>query len=144
MTRPGSHSVETPSSIGRRIGVSCECEARRPMALNLGRDHPETMEQLVATRSGSSVPLLARLRRGPSGRTLEAGVCWQSLVRYELNGAVAFGDDQDAWPLNTWAASAEPTRGSRTDAPASLARSSDSEFPHRVLRKVVRSRAGPC
>jgi hypothetical protein len=33
-----------------------------------------------------------------------AGVCWQSLVRYELNGVVAYGDDQDAWPLSTWAA----------------------------------------
>lgn len=33
-----------------------------------------------------------------------AGVCWQSLVRYELNGMHGHGDDQDAWPLSTWAA----------------------------------------
>ncbi len=33
-----------------------------------------------------------------------AGVCWQSLVRYELNGVECYGDDQDAWPLQTWAA----------------------------------------
>jgi hypothetical protein len=33
-----------------------------------------------------------------------AGVCWQSLVRYELNGIECYGDDQDAWPLSTWAA----------------------------------------
>jgi hypothetical protein len=33
-----------------------------------------------------------------------AGVCWQSLVRYELNGIECYGDDQDAWPLQTWAA----------------------------------------
>jgi hypothetical protein len=40
-----------------------------------------------------------------------AGVCWQSLVRYELNGVVAYGDDQDAWPLSTWAAFRRTSRG---------------------------------
>jgi hypothetical protein len=40
-----------------------------------------------------------------------AGVCWQSLVRYELNGIVGYGDDQDAWPLSTWAAFRRTQRG---------------------------------
>lgn len=40
-----------------------------------------------------------------------AGVCWQSLVRFELNGVVAYGDDQDAWPLSTWAAFRRTSRG---------------------------------
>lgn len=40
-----------------------------------------------------------------------AGVCWQSLVRYELNGMAAYGDDQDAWPLSTWAAFRRTQKG---------------------------------
>jgi hypothetical protein len=40
-----------------------------------------------------------------------AGVCWQSLVRYELNGIECYGDDQDAWPLNTWAAFRRTSKG---------------------------------
>ena len=32
------------------------------------------------------------------------GVCWTSLVRYQINGVPAWGDDQDAWPLHAWAA----------------------------------------
>lgn len=40
-----------------------------------------------------------------------AGVCWQSLVRYEFNGIEAYGDDQDAWPLNTWAAFRRQAKG---------------------------------
>jgi hypothetical protein len=32
------------------------------------------------------------------------GVCWQSLMRYEINGVEAYGDDQDAWPINMWSA----------------------------------------
>lgn len=32
------------------------------------------------------------------------GVCWQSLVRWTINGVEAWGDDQDAWPLHQWAA----------------------------------------
>jgi hypothetical protein len=40
-----------------------------------------------------------------------AGICWQSLVRYELNGVVAYGDDQDAWPLSSWAAFRRTQRG---------------------------------
>ena len=40
-----------------------------------------------------------------------AGVCWQSLVRYEFNGIEAYGDDQDAWPLNTWAAFRRTQKG---------------------------------
>jgi hypothetical protein len=32
------------------------------------------------------------------------GVCWTSLVRYMVNGTEAWGDDQDAWPLQSWAA----------------------------------------
>ncbi len=40
-----------------------------------------------------------------------AGVCWQSLVRYELNGIEGYGDDQDAWPLSTWAAFRRTERG---------------------------------
>ncbi|HEX2382172.1 MAG TPA: hypothetical protein VHI95_06025 [Acidimicrobiales bacterium] len=40
-----------------------------------------------------------------------AGVCWQSLVRYEFNGVVAYGDDQDAWPLSTWAAFRRTEKG---------------------------------
>ena len=40
-----------------------------------------------------------------------AGVCWQSLVRYELNGIEAYGDDQDAWPLSTWAAFRRTSKG---------------------------------
>jgi hypothetical protein len=40
-----------------------------------------------------------------------AGVCWQSLVRYEFNGRVAYGDDQDAWPLSTWAAFRRTQKG---------------------------------
>lgn len=40
-----------------------------------------------------------------------AGVCWQSLVRYEFNGVVAYGDDQDAWPLSTWAAFRRTSNG---------------------------------
>lgn len=40
-----------------------------------------------------------------------AGVCWQSLVRYELNGIEAYGDDQDAWPVHTWAAFRRAQKG---------------------------------
>lgn len=40
-----------------------------------------------------------------------AGVCWQSLVRYELNGIEGYGDDQDAWPLSTWAAFRRTAKG---------------------------------
>ncbi len=40
-----------------------------------------------------------------------AGVCWQSLIRYEFNGRTAYGDDQDAWPLNTWAAFRRTAKG---------------------------------
>ena len=40
-----------------------------------------------------------------------AGVCWQSLVRYEFNGVVGYGDDQDAWPLSTWAAFRRTEKG---------------------------------
>jgi hypothetical protein len=40
-----------------------------------------------------------------------AGVCWQSLVRYEFNGFEGYGDDQDAWPLNTWAAFRRTAKG---------------------------------
>ena len=32
------------------------------------------------------------------------GVCWQSLVRWSINGIDAWGDDQDAWPLHQWSA----------------------------------------
>src|SRR3954447_16101966 len=32
------------------------------------------------------------------------GVCWQSLVRWSINGVEAWGDDQDAWPLHQWSA----------------------------------------
>jgi hypothetical protein len=32
------------------------------------------------------------------------GVCWQSLVRYTINGIPAWGDDQDAWPITLWSA----------------------------------------
>jgi hypothetical protein len=32
------------------------------------------------------------------------GVCVNSLVDYTINGISAWGDDQDAWPINTWAA----------------------------------------
>jgi hypothetical protein len=39
------------------------------------------------------------------------GVCWQSLVRYELNGLEAYGDDQDSWPLATWAAFRRTQKG---------------------------------
>jgi len=39
------------------------------------------------------------------------GVCWQSLVRYEINGIVGHGDDQDAWPLSTWAAFRRQEKG---------------------------------
>ena len=40
-----------------------------------------------------------------------AGVCWQSLIRYDFNGRTAYGDDQDAWPLNTWAAFRRVSKG---------------------------------
>jgi hypothetical protein len=40
-----------------------------------------------------------------------AGICWQSLVHYRLNGREGFGDDQDAWPINTWAAFRRTERG---------------------------------
>jgi hypothetical protein len=32
------------------------------------------------------------------------GVCWQSLMRYSINGIEAWGDDQDAWPIHEWSA----------------------------------------
>jgi hypothetical protein len=32
------------------------------------------------------------------------GVCWTTLVRWDIDGVDAWGDDQDAWPLHAWAA----------------------------------------
>jgi hypothetical protein len=32
------------------------------------------------------------------------GVCWQSLMRWSINGVDAWGDDQDAWPIHQWSA----------------------------------------
>jgi hypothetical protein len=32
------------------------------------------------------------------------GVCWTTLVRWDIDGVDAWGDDQDAWPLHGWAA----------------------------------------
>jgi hypothetical protein len=32
------------------------------------------------------------------------GVCWQSLMRWEINGVEGWGDDQDAWPIHQWSA----------------------------------------
>jgi hypothetical protein len=39
------------------------------------------------------------------------GICWQSLVRWSINGVDAWGDDQDAWPLQQWAAFRRTQRG---------------------------------
>ena len=32
------------------------------------------------------------------------GVCWTTLVHWDIDGVDAWGDDQDAWPLHGWAA----------------------------------------
>jgi hypothetical protein len=32
------------------------------------------------------------------------GVCWTSLVHWDIDGVDAWGDDQDAWPVHGWAA----------------------------------------
>ena len=39
------------------------------------------------------------------------GVCWQSLMRYTINGIPAWGDDQDAWPIHAWSAFRRRERG---------------------------------
>jgi hypothetical protein len=39
------------------------------------------------------------------------GVCWQSLMRYTINGIPAWGDDQDAWPIHEWSAFRRTQRG---------------------------------
>ena len=42
------------------------------------------------------------------------GVCWTTLVHWDIDGVDAWGDDQDAWPLHGWAAF---RRGQRTETP---------------------------
>ncbi len=32
------------------------------------------------------------------------GVVWTSLVRWEIDGVPAWGEDQDAWPIHAWSA----------------------------------------
>ena len=39
------------------------------------------------------------------------GVCWQSLMRFTINGIPAWGDDQDAWPIHAWSAFRRRARG---------------------------------
>jgi hypothetical protein len=39
------------------------------------------------------------------------GVCWQSLMRYTINGVPAWGDDQDSWPIHAWSAFRRSQRG---------------------------------
>jgi hypothetical protein len=39
------------------------------------------------------------------------GVCWNSLVKYKINGVDAWGDDQDAWPLHQWSAMRRRQKG---------------------------------
>ncbi|MGE0741727.1 MAG: hypothetical protein AB7O98_10315 [Hyphomonadaceae bacterium] len=52
------------------------------------------------------------------------GVCWTSLVRYTINGVEAWGDDQDAWPLQNWAAMRRRQAG-LTDVRAARAPATD-------------------
>jgi hypothetical protein len=54
---------------------------------------------------GESVSRLAILIPGVHG------VCWKSLVRFEINGIEAWGEDQDAWPLNMWSAYRRAQKG---------------------------------
>lgn len=55
------------------------------------------------------------------------GVCWTSLVRYAINGMPAWGDDQDAWPLQNWAAMRRSAQG-LPDVRAARAETARSPF----------------
>jgi hypothetical protein len=48
------------------------------------------------------------------------GVCWQSLMRYTINGIPAWGDDQDAWPIHAWSAFRRRQRGIHDSRAATL------------------------